>query len=131
LRLVSGFNDEILRKLHPYLTVYAESKGAPYSKVNINTAPAELLAVLNEQMNDELASRIVEYRKQTPIKTPSEISKISGMESIGISVQGKISVKGTVFRIQSRAQVKDTVRIIEAVVRVVGTDSTVLYWREL
>jgi general secretion pathway protein K len=131
LRMVSGFNDTILSKLNPYVTVYAESQGAPYSKVNINTAPEELLVALDDQMTDDLAGRIIDYRKQTPIKTPSEITQISGMESIGIAVQGKISVKGTVFRIQSRAQVKDTVRIIEAVVRVVGTDSKVLYWREL
>ncbi|MHC1697125.1 MAG: type II secretion system minor pseudopilin GspK [Geobacteraceae bacterium] len=131
LRMVSGFNEAILRKLHPYVTIYPESKGAPYSRVNINTAPEELLAVLDEQMTDELAGRIIEYRKQTPIKTPSELTQVAGMESIGMAVQGKISVKGTVFRIQSRAQVKDTVRIIEAVVRVAGTDSTVLYWREL
>jgi general secretion pathway protein K len=131
LRLVSGFNEEILRTLHPYLTVYPETKGAPYSKVNINTAPVELLAVLDEQMTDDLADRIVAYRKQSPLKTPSEITQISGMESVGMAVQGKISVKGSVFRIQSRAQVRDTVRIIEAVVRVVGADSTVLYWREL
>lgn len=131
LRMVSGFNEAILRKLHPYVTVYSESRGAPYSKVNINTAPEELLATLDEQMTDDLAGRIIAYRTQTPIKTPSELTQIAGMESVGIAVQGKISVKGTVFRIQSRAQVKDTVRFIEAVVRVAGSNSTVLYWREL
>lgn len=131
LRMVSGFNEAILRKLHPYVTVYQESKGAPYSKININTAPEELLATLDEQMTDDLAGRIVAYRKQTPIKSPAELTRIAGMESLGIAIQGKISVKGTVFRIQSRAQVKDTVRIVEAVVRVAGTKATVLYWREL
>ncbi|MDD2319018.1 MAG: type II secretion system minor pseudopilin GspK [Geobacteraceae bacterium] len=131
MRMVSGFDDTILGKLHPFVTVYAESKGSPYSKVNVNTAPVELLAVLDEQMTDELAGRIVEYRSQTPINSPSEITQIAGLESIGIALQGKITTKGSVFRIQSRAQVGDTVRIIEAVVRVVGTESTVLYWREL
>ncbi len=131
MRMVSGFDETILAKMNPYVTVYGESKGSPYSKVNVNTAPVELLAALDEQMTDELAGRIVEYRSQTPIKSPSEITQIAGMESIGIALQGKISVKGSVFRIQSRAQVGDTVRIIEAVVRVVGTESTVLYWREL
>ena len=131
LRMVSGFNDTILSKLSPYLTVYAESKGAPFSRINVNTAPEELLACLDERMTDDLAGRIIEYRNQTPLKTPSEITQIPGLETIGIAVQGKIAVKGTVFRIQSRAQVKDTVRIIEAIVRIVGTNATVLYWREL
>jgi general secretion pathway protein K len=131
LRMVAGFNDTILREINPYVTVYGESSQSTSSKVNINTAPEELLAVLDEQMTDDLAERIIEYRRQIPLKSPSEITQIPGMESIGIALQGKISVKGLIFRIQSRAQVRDTVRIIEAVVRVVGTQSTVLYWREL
>lgn len=131
LRMVSGFNEAILRKLNPFVTVYAESQGSPYSKININTAPVDLLAVLDEQMTDDLAKRIVEYRKQNPFNTPSEITQVAGMETLGIGLQGRISVKGSVYRIQSRAQVGDTVRFIEAVVRVNGSDSIVLYWREL
>jgi general secretion pathway protein K len=128
LRMVSGFNEELLRKLYPYVTVYAESKGAPNSKVNVNTAPKELLAALDKLMTDELAGRIIESRKQMPI---TNISTIPGMETIGMGLGGIVTYKGTVFRIQSRAQVRDTVRIVEAVVRVAGTNATVLYWREL
>jgi len=126
LRMVTGFNDTILRQLHPYVTVYGDS----VSKVNINTASKELLAVLSEQMTDELAGRIIEYRKQSPVTV---ITQVPGMETIGQDLESKqlITVKGEFFRIQSRAQVKDTVRIIEAVVRVTGTNATVLYWREL
>jgi general secretion pathway protein K len=131
LRMICGFDASILSQLNPYVTVYEEYPGALSTKVNVNTAPVELLAVLDEKMTDDLARRIVEYRSRTPLQSPSEISQISGMESIGIALQGKICVKGSVFRIQSRAQVKDTVRIIEAVVRIEGMQSTVLYWREL
>lgn len=131
LRMVSGFSEAILRKLNPFVTVYAETQGSPYSKININTAPVDLLAVLDEQMTDDLAKRIVEYRKQNPFNTPSEITQVAGMETLGIGLQGRISVKGSVYRIQSRAQVGDTVRFIEAVVRVDGSESIVLYWREL
>lgn len=131
LRMVKGFDEDILSKLNPYLTVYAETKGAPYSKINVNTAPAELLAVLDDRMTDDLAARIVETRKTTPLKSPSEITRIAGLETIGIALQGKIAVKGSIFRIQSRAQVRETVRIVEAVVRLGSTQSGVLYWREL
>lgn len=131
LRMTTGFDEAILRKLNPFLTVYAEIPGSQLSKVNINTAPADLLAVLNAEMNDDLATRIVEYRRKTPIKSPAEITGIAGLETIGIALQGKISVKGSVYRIQSRAQVRDSVRIVEAVVRLGGTQPAVLYWREL
>lgn len=131
LRMVAGFNEVVLRKLNPYLTVYPDVTGSRLSKVNVNAAPAELLSVLHEGMNDDLAARIVEYRRKTPIKSPAEITGIPGLESVGIALQGRISVKGSVFRIQSRAQVRDSVRIVEAVVRFDGAQPKVLYWREL
>lgn len=131
LRMVAGFNEANLSKLNPFITVYPDVQGSRLSKVNVNAAPAEVLAVLHEGMNDDLAARIVEYRRTTAIRSPAEITRIAGMESIGIALQGKITVKGSVFRIQSRAEVRDTVRIVEAVVRFDGTQPTVLYWREL
>lgn len=131
LRMAAGFDEKTLRKLNPYITVYGEAEGSPYSRVNINTAPADLLAVLDPGMSDDLAARIVEYRSKTPIRNPAEITAISGLETVGIALQGKIAVKGTVFRIQSRAQVRDTVRIVEAVIRLSGSQPDVLYWREL
>jgi general secretion pathway protein K len=131
LRMVAGFDEAILRKLNPYITVYPEVQGSRLTRVNVNTAPAELLAVLDAGMNDDLAARIVEYRRKTPLRSSAEVTGIAGLETVGIALQGKISVKGSVFRIQSRAQVNDTVRIVEAVVRLSGTQPAVLYWREL
>jgi len=131
LRMVKGFDEDILSKLNPFLTVYPETRGAPFSKINVNTAPTELLAVLDERMTDDLAARIVDARKTSPLKSSADITRIAGLETIGIALQGKIAVKGSIFRIQSRAQVRETVRIVEAVVRISGTQSVVLYWREL
>lgn len=131
LRMVAGFDEKVLRKLNPYLTVYSEVAGSPFSRVNINTAPAEVLASLDPGMSGDLAARIVAYRSKTPFRNPAEITGIAGLETVGMALQGKVTVKGTVFRIQSRAQVRDTVRIVEAVVRLDGAQPDVLYWREL
>lgn len=131
LRMVTGFDETVLSQLFPCVTVYGTGDGSLSSKININTAPAELLAVLDPQMTADLAGRIVERRRTTPFTDPSEVAGIAGLETIGIALQGKIVVKGTVFRIQSRAQVRDTVRIVEAVVRIGDAQPAVLYWREL
>jgi general secretion pathway protein K len=131
LRMTAGFDEKILLKLFPFVTVYRDSSGGTSSKVNINTAPAELLAVIDPRMTPDLAARIVDYRRTTPLKNPSEVTGIAGLETVGIALQGKIVVKGTIFRIQSRAQVRDTVRIVETIARIGGTQSTILYWREL
>jgi general secretion pathway protein K len=127
LRLIKGFNETTVDKLGPYVTIYGDmAAGVPSGKVNINTAPVEVLAVL-EGMTIDLAKRVADYRKTTPIKT-GEITKIPGLEGIGIGLQNQVSVKGTVFRILSQARVNDTTRNVEAVVTI---DGKVLYWREL
>jgi general secretion pathway protein K len=131
LRMVNGFDEKTLKILSPFVTAYADVSGAPFSKINVNTAPRELLAVLDENMNDDLAGRILEYRKTKPIKSTAEISRIPGLETIGIGLQGKICVKGTVYRILSRATVNDTIRIVEALVRIDGLKPAILYWREI
>ncbi len=131
LRMTAGFDETILTKLFPYVTIYGDAADVTGSKININTAPAELLAVLDPQMTPDLAARIVDHRRTTPFTDTSEVTGIAGLETVGIALQGKLVVKGTVFRIQSRAQVRDTVRIVEAVVRVDDAQPTLLYWREL
>ncbi len=131
LRMVKGFDEKTLKTLSPFVTVYTDVSGAPFSRINVNTAPREILACLDENMNNELAGRILEYRKTTPIKNPADISRISGLESIGIGLQGKIGVKGNIYRIFSRAKVNETIRIVEALVRIDGLQAAVLYWREM
>jgi general secretion pathway protein K len=131
LRMVNGFDEKTLKILSPFVTAFNDMTGAPFSKINVNTAPRELLAVLDENMDDDLAGRIIEYRKTKPIKSTAEISRIPGLETIGIGLQGKITVKGTVYRILSRATVNETIRIVEALVRIDGLKPLILYWREI
>lgn len=130
LGLVKGFSGTPLQKLRPFVTVYAETPTAPAAPININTAPLEVLVALHEQMNEDLAKRIIEYRKVTPFKNTGELSKVAGMESISSELQTRITTKGNVYRINSQARVGEVTRLIEAVVRINGTQSIVIYWRE-
>ncbi|HET6419405.1 MAG TPA: type II secretion system minor pseudopilin GspK [Geobacteraceae bacterium] len=131
LRLVKGFDEKTLNTLSPFVTAYNDGSGAPFSPININTAPRQVLAAIDENMNDMLAGRILDYRKTTPFKSTNEVSNISGLETIGIGLQGKISVKGTVYRIFSQATVNGTTRIVEALARADGSQPAILYWREM
>jgi general secretion pathway protein K len=132
LRMVKGFDEKTLDTLRPFVTVYGDASGIQTSLININTAPPEVLAVLDEDMTDTLVDRILEYRKTTPFKAASDIVKIPGMETIGQKLYGlTIGVKGTVYRIVSRATVNGTIRIVEALVRIDGLKPAILYWREM
>jgi general secretion pathway protein K len=134
LRLVKGFDEKTLKLLRPYITVYSDVPNSPTSPININTAPKELIAVLDAAMTDSLAQQIVDERMVTPFKTPTDLeNRVSGMTALSRTLASNSIImqnqKGAVFRLISQAQVNETTRVIEAVVRV-GGQPPILYWRE-
>jgi type II secretory pathway component PulK len=100
------------------------------SPININTAPLEILAVLDEGMTDDLALRIEERRKVEPFEQAADLAKVPGLETIASRVALRVSVKGSVFRVVARATVGDTAKVVEAVARITSGATTILYWRE-
>jgi general secretion pathway protein K len=137
LRLVKGFDRKILERLRPYITVYPDDPGALAANmatpININTAAKELIASLDDSMTDDLAQRIIDYRKVTPLQSATALGKdVPGMLTLAQELASNFRImqkqQGKVFRLTSRAQVNETVRVIEAVVRVGGQQP--LYWRE-
>jgi hypothetical protein len=63
-------------------------------------------------------------------QTPGELSRIPGGDAISQKLVGKVSVKGSLFRIISIAWVKETARTVEAVVRLSGNAAETLSWQE-
>ena len=131
LGLVKGFTWATRELLGPFVTVYgADANLMAASPVNINTAPKELLSVLHQDMTDELADRIIEYRKVTPFKSPTDLSNVPGIGPIAQGLQGYVSVLGKVYRLRSEARVGESRRVVEAVVRMNGSMAAIIYWRE-
>jgi len=129
LSLVKGFTPEVIIKLKPFVTVYAEKSGSLISKsrININTAPKEVLMALDKGIDDRLAARVLEERRLKPFKSVAELSRVSGLETISTGLQGFASVKGAVYLVTSVAQVKDTLRTVESVIRL---SDEILSWQE-
>ena len=130
LSLVKGFSPEISGAVQPYLTVFSDLAGSPQSTININTASREVLAALDDRIDNRMAERIVEERRLLPFKSTGELSRIPGMDTVATGLIGKISVKGNLFRIVSVAKVKDTGRTVETVVRLSGGAPEFLSWQE-
>jgi len=132
LRLVKGFDGKTLERLRPYTTVYPDIPNSPTTPININTAPKELLASLDSKISDGLSQQIVDERKINPFTTNTDLgNRVSAMTALSQSLASNSIImqneKGAVFRLISRAQVKETTRVIESVVRSGGQ---ILYWRE-
>jgi general secretion pathway protein K len=124
LRLIKWVDPVTFKRLQPLITVYEDC-----IFININTAPVEVVAALTEDMSATLAARLVDYRKTRPFRNlGDDLKNVPGMtEGIVQNIQGIASVRGTVFRIHSEAKVKETIRIVEAVV---NSNWQILYWRE-
>lgn len=127
LALVRGFDLPTLSRIKPFITIYPVA--GPASPININTAPRDVLAVLADEMSDELAKQIADYRLTTPFKSTGELANVPGIGSIASKLQLYTSVRSTLYRITSEAHVGETVRTVEAVVDIQGTQPF-LYWRE-
>lgn len=129
LSLVRGFDVSNLSRIKPFVRVYPEAELADSNKININTAPREVLAALADDMSDDLAKQITDYRITNPFKSTGELSNVPGLESIASRLQLYTSVTSTLYRITSEARVGETVRTVEAVVDLQNTQPF-LYWRE-
>jgi general secretion pathway protein K len=134
LSLVKGFGGGVVERLKPFVTVYAEDPNPMAAvQININTAPKEVLASLQGtagSMTDSLAQQVIDYRKTTPFQDSTELTKVPGMATIGQGLQTYVTHKGSVFRIRSEARVREATRVVEAVVRMNGLGTKVIYWRE-
>ena len=128
LALIKGFSSEVLEKLRPFITVYAENNIA--APININTAPKEILTALDERIDDSLAEQIIEYRKKTPFTDKSELVRVPGMLLISTGLQTRITAKSNIYRIRAEAEVNGTTKVIETVVNFSSGNPVKLYWRE-
>lgn len=131
LALVKGFTPQVLAKLRSCVTVYGSgmASGALTAAININTAPRELLAALDDKlMTGNLVDTILEYRKTHVIKTLADLSELGPLVQ---ALQLNVTCQGTIYRIHAEGKVGDSISVAEAVVS--NTDQakpTVLYWRE-
>lgn len=131
LSLLKGVTPALLGALKPFVTIYSQQQGAPVSTVNINTAPKEILAALDDQIDDRMADRIIEERKLKPFSNPGELSRIVGAEAISQRLVGKTGVKSSLFRINAVSTVHDASRTVEAVVRIPDSGNPeILSWQE-
>ena len=129
LLLIRGFDMPSLSRIKPFVRVYPEAELADSNKININTAPREVLAALADDMSDDLARQITDYRITNPFKATGQLSNVPGLESIANRLQLYTSVTSSLYRITSEARVGETVRTVEAVVDLQSTQPF-LYWRE-
>lgn len=123
LLLIKNMDKATYEKLIPYVTVYGDGL------ININTAEKPVLLSLSEDISEELAQRIIDYRKLIPFEETSRLQKVAGFDDLSIygPISAAITVRGKYFHVRSSASSGGIKSIIEAVI---GTGKDIKYWRE-
>ncbi len=95
LRLVRGVDDATFALLSRYLTV------SPETRVNANTAPAEVLAALTPELfeNPPVVKEIVEARAQAPFTTILDVTNLPGLEALAPRLTPLLTTRSTYFTI--------------------------------
>lgn len=125
LALVRGFTADVMARLRPFVSVLPDGE----QKVNINTAPAEVLMVLDPRLADEgLVRRIVEARGAIPFARPASVRGVPGMETFSEDELGRLFTVATRwFRVRSTGDVAGAMRSDDALLRRDNGVSTIVY----
>jgi general secretion pathway protein K len=96
---VAGFTPELLQKLRDYVVVLPEA-----TALNVNTAPAELLAsVVNFSVAE--ANTLVAARKRAYFNNLGEFSNsLNGTALIGSTTTVKLDVRSSYFLVNTRVR---------------------------
>lgn len=133
LRMIAGFDDQLIMTFSPFLTVYVQGYDP---KININTAPAE---VLNTFWKEDLDASRVSWTKELLAQrnkmtfSDAQDSRFEDvMSKLGVQQTSYYSMNATyqsdTFKIMSQATVNTTTVSVEAVVRR-QNGFLITYWR--
>lgn len=126
LAMIRGFDAETVRLLEPYVTVRSGDD------LNLNTASAEVLACWTSEMTLETAEAIVEFRRQTPLRSLDDLEEVPGYDigwASALKQHSDVGVDSTVFRVHSRGHVGDGASRVEATVEEAAGASRLLAWK--
>lgn len=110
LAMVAGFTAKDVNILRPHLSVYGESK------LHINSATAEVISSLAEEVTLSTAQMIVEQRQSSPYQTVAELKQLPDMESFYWAINNFLTVQCNTYRITTDAKVNDGRRRASATV---------------
>lgn len=119
------FKKEDRDKILPYITFFGDGK------LNINTIDYPLIKALHNNMTDALAKRIMDVRMEKPFENIAAITKIAGMETIGLEISNIISVKNNSFMLYLKAEKGDFSEAVEAGFELQNNIVITRYWKEL
>ncbi|HMH16696.1 MAG TPA: type II secretion system minor pseudopilin GspK [Burkholderiales bacterium] len=124
LRLVRGFDAKTMAALLPFVTVLPPTASAG---INVNTAPAEILAALVDHLDLATAQRIVEERTGKPFNSPGDF--LAKLPASLVRPTAGVVVKTDYFLVTLDTMIGRHEERSEALLWRQGTGTTVMWHR--
>ncbi len=155
LRLLKPMKEELFQELKPFITVYpfnaqlprmSTMLPTPLGKINVNTAPLELIAALfsravmpEEQSRLQCAQTVAQYRQNIAFRSKNEFIRVvqescnvggSQASAFSSGVKGILSVRSDLFSIEAIGMAGKMEKTIHAVVsRQRANKPQIFFWK--
>ncbi len=121
LRLVHGITQEIYDELLPHVTALPSN-----AVLNLNTASAQVLETLGENITQGTGEELVEYREDKPFRIIEDLNKVPSMQNITIDFE-KHSFATSHFLLNTKCVIgKSQVKMVSLIHRGNGNNLTVV-----
>ena len=102
LRLVRGFSPDVIEKLRPFVTALPE-----FSAINVNTAPREVLAALQQTYSDSDLEAVTSRRERLPFRDLADFRGTLKKSSFDTR-EGLLTTASQYFQANVAAKYKDS-----------------------
>jgi general secretion pathway protein K len=124
MREFERFGEKKDKRLLDYVTIYSDGR------ININTAPKEVIQSLAENMDSALATAIVDYRKEAKFESLEDLKKVPGMDDEILAEMSEwITFKSSSFSIEAHVNCNGAVAGIRTVAQKQGNKAKLIYWQ--
>lgn len=125
LRLVKGMTQETYDAVSPYLTVLPNNTATP---INVNTAPAPVLAAIAPQLSISGAESIITEREQEPFESTQAFLANSLLQGNDTNSQG-LTVRSSFFNLETEVKIGNSLVKVNSLLHRVGTQSVLVISR--
>ena len=121
---IKDFDDEKQKHILDYLTIYSDGK------VNINTAPKEVLMCLTDKIDASLAEAVLAFRKDETFTKVDDLKKVPGIDDALFNlVKPWITVKSWAVSVESQGDCRGAKAKIKAILVREEERPKVVYWQ--
>lgn len=117
-----GIDAASIARLRPYVVILPEP-----TRVNINTAPKEVIAAVIDGLDLSSAERLVQSRQRSPMTSPSDAAPLMGRPALDPLALARVDVDSAYFEVRGRLRFEDRVVEQRFLVKRVGQEVITLH----